>query len=148
MRGLATWRLWLLRGCYLLLAAGLGPIVWPRLASLSHAPSLMFGVVSCMFCALSGLALLGLRYPLAMLPLLGFEIAWKCLWLLCVALPQWYGGRLAPGVAETAAECAIVVIFLPAIPWSALAHGLAAGARGGAAREPGLAGSPRARLGA
>jgi hypothetical protein len=49
----------------------------------------MHGVVNSMLLALVLLAVVGLRYPLKMLPLLFWEIAWKARWLLALALPAW-----------------------------------------------------------
>lgn len=47
----------------------------------------MHGVVNSMLLALVLLAVLGLRYPLKMLPLLFWEIAWKATCLLLGSSP-------------------------------------------------------------
>ena len=39
--------------------------------------------------ALSILAVLGVRYPFKMLPLLFFELLWKVMWLVGWGLPLW-----------------------------------------------------------
>ena len=75
------------------------------------------GVIDCMLIALSGLALLGLRYPLQMLPILLFESAWKLLWLGVVALPMWLTGQLTAPYAAMTADLLWVVIILAVIPW-------------------------------
>ncbi|MCC4587992.1 hypothetical protein LL962_12910 [Xanthomonas sp. NCPPB 1067] len=69
------WRLYGLRAGYLLLVVGLGVQVWPGIVLRHDAWELMEGVVQCMLGAIGLLALLGLRSPLKMLPLLLFEIA-------------------------------------------------------------------------
>src|SRR5450432_2840115 len=89
MSDVSTFRLYLLRATYLLIAVGLGITIWPDLVQHALAgnptpratPSLLAGV--------SLLALLGLRFPLRMLPLLLFELIWKSIWLIAVALPLW-----------------------------------------------------------
>ena len=63
------------------------------------------------------LALVGLRHPVRMLPLLFWEVTWKALWLLRVALPLWAGGRLDPAATETAMECLMAVLIALVIPW-------------------------------
>jgi hypothetical protein len=55
------------------------------------------GVKVCMLFALSVLSILGLRYPLQMLPVLFWEFTWKASWLLAVALPHWRRGAMEPG---------------------------------------------------
>jgi hypothetical protein len=117
MSDLPTWRLYLLRAGYLLLAAGLGLTVWPGILNHTHDWELMHGVVVCMLGAMGALAVLGLRYPLQMLPLLFFELAWKTIWLLRVALPLWTAHKLDADSAETAFECLIAVVFVAVIPW-------------------------------
>lgn len=66
---------------------------------------------------MSALAVLGLRYPLQMLPILFFEMAWKTLWLIRIALPLWHNGQLDAATTETIYECLGVVIFPAVIPW-------------------------------
>ncbi len=83
---IAVWRLWLLRAGYLMLAAGMGMQIIP--VFLNHNPSnLDEGIVNSMLLALVILSVLGLRYPLKMIPLLFLEMAWKTAWLISVALP-------------------------------------------------------------
>jgi hypothetical protein len=111
-------RLNLLRAAYLLLVVGLGLTIWPSILSTGQEWPLMSGVVKSMLGALSALAILGLRYPLKMLPLLFFELGWKAIWLLRVALPGWQAGTLDESSITTAFECLAVVVMIPLIPWA------------------------------
>lgn len=110
-------RLYALRAAYLLIAVGLGIEIWPGILHHEQPWELMQGVVNCVLGAVSLLALLGLRYPLAMLPLLMFEMLWKGLWLLVVAAPLWRAGTMDGGVAATAFACLVGVVFPIVIPW-------------------------------
>ena len=69
-------RLYVLRATYLLLVVGLGATIVPLL--LSHEP-MTRGVIPSLLGAVWLLAFVGLRYPLQMLPLLLFELAWSIL---------------------------------------------------------------------
>ena len=117
MNEISTFRLYLLRAAYLLLVVGLGSEIWPAILNHTKPWELMHGVVVCMLGALSLLALLGLRYPLQMLPLLFFELTWKAIWLLRVAVPLWSAHRMDPDTADTANQCLMAAIFLILIPW-------------------------------
>jgi hypothetical protein len=111
------WRLYALRGTYFLVAALMGSQIWPLV--FRHRPwELMHGVAIAMLAAVTALALLGLRYPLKMLPLLFVEFAWKSIWLLSVALPIWRSGQAFDAdTAETVKACLMGVIFPLVIPW-------------------------------
>ena len=117
MTEVAVWRLHALRAGYLLLVVGLGLVVWPGIIHHVKPWSLMGGVVQCMLGAMGALAVLGLRYPLRMLPLLFFEMAWKALWLIVVALPLWRAGTMDADTTETAFECLLVVLIVAVVPW-------------------------------
>jgi hypothetical protein len=110
-------RLYALRAGYLLLVVGLGSMIWPGIIDHEKPWTLMQGVVQAMLAAMSALAVLGLRYPLQMLPLLFFEVAWKLIWLIVVAFPLWSANQMDANTFETAIECLMVVIFLIVIPW-------------------------------
>jgi hypothetical protein len=117
MADVSPLRLNLLRAGYLLLGLGLGSVVWPGVIRHDQPWELSRGVVHCILAALSALALLGLRYPLRMLPLLLFEMAWKAIWLLVVALPLSRSGGMDADTAETAYECLMAVAFVLVTPW-------------------------------
>jgi hypothetical protein len=117
MTEISILRLIALRAGYLLLVAGLGSEIWPGILHPTRPWELMHGVVICMLGALSALSLLGLRYPLRMLPLLFFELAWKTIWLVRVALPLWSAHRMDADTAETAVECLVAIVFVAVIPW-------------------------------
>ena len=117
MTQVPLWRLHALRAGYLLLVVGLGLEIWPGIIHHDRPWELMQGVVHCMLAALSALAILGLRYPLQMLPLLFFEVAWKAIWLVVVALPLWSAQRMDPDTLDTANDCLMAVIFVAVIPW-------------------------------
>jgi hypothetical protein len=77
----------------------------------------MHGVVNSMLLALVLLAVLGLRYPLKMLPFLFWEIAWKATWILAVALPARQRQTMDADTWDTTFACLISVIFLFVMPW-------------------------------
>ena len=114
-------QLYLLRAAYLLLVVGLGLTVWPAMFQhVPWAPTLCpwNGVGNSLLAAPSLLALLGLRYPLKMLPLLFFELSWKSIWLLGVALPMWTSHtQIDADVAQTIQACLMGIIFPIVIPW-------------------------------
>ena len=113
---LPLWRVNLLRVGYLVLGGGLAVYKWPLF--FNHEPwSLAEGTVQCLLVAMSVLALLGLRYPLRMLPILLFEVGWKALWLGIVALPLWSNGRLEGAFLTETNKVLWVVIVAAVIPW-------------------------------
>ena len=112
----AMWRINLLRLIYLLIALGLSSFVWQQLLFDSSEWSLMTGVAKSMFAAMALLALLGVRYPLQMLPVMLFEMLWKTIWLLLIALPAGLNGRWNV-VEATFYECVGIVLVYLIIPW-------------------------------
>lgn len=113
---LSLTRLHMMRAGYLLMGVGLAVVKWPLLSDASTMP-LYEGVTLCLLTAMSLLALLGLRYPVKMLPVLLFESAWKLLWLTVVALPKATSGTLDSATTETLWSCSLVVVILAVTPW-------------------------------
>ncbi len=118
MKDVSTFRLYLLRAMYLLIAAGLAATVWPHIVA---PPDLVAGpksVIRALLGALAVMSLLGLRYPLRMLPLLMFELLWKVIWVFASAAPMWLGPGLDGYASETLFACLIGVVLVPiVIPW-------------------------------
>jgi len=116
MTEVSLFRLYVLRAMYLLIVLGMGLQVWPVIVH--HKPwELMQGVVNCMLAAFAAISLLGLRYPLQMLPILLWELVWKVTWLAVVALPQWRAGTMDDATSENMFMCSFVVLVVIAIPW-------------------------------
>ncbi len=114
---IAPWRLNLLRIGYLVIGVGLALTLWPKMLDPHATWPLMSGVVKSMLTALSLLALVGLRYPLQMLPILFWELGWKLIWMIRVALPAWSSGAMDADTAQTLAECAPILLYVAIIPW-------------------------------
>jgi hypothetical protein len=110
-------RLYLLRFGYLVVAVGLALTKWPLLINHDRPWPLFEGVETCMLVALSLLAFLGVRYPLQMLPILVFELAWKFIWVAVVALPLWIANQMDPATLSVFYSCLVVLIVLAVIPW-------------------------------
>ncbi len=118
MPTIRTPRLLLLRAMYLLLAVGLGLSIWPAILFPAEVAADSKTVVRALLGAVGALALLGLRYPLRMIPLLLFELLWKAIWLVAFALPLWRVGALDANATQNALEClAGVVLVVLATPW-------------------------------
>jgi len=79
----------------------------PRAFTMPHA----------MLVEMSVLALLGIRYPLRMLPILLFEVAWKLTWLGVIALPLWSDNKFEGATREQAGDVLWVLIIIAVIPW-------------------------------
>jgi hypothetical protein len=119
-RDVSITRLYVLRVTYLLVGVGLALQIWPLiLRSAAVPPEHMQGAVRAMLAAVSLLALLGVRYPVQMLPLLLFEFTWKAVWVLAIGLQLWRADRLdAATTGDTWTTClGSLVFFALTIPW-------------------------------
>ncbi len=110
-------RLYLLRVGYLVLAVGLVAAKWPLIISHDGPWPLFEGVETCMLVALSLLFFLGLRYPIKMLPILLFEIAWKVIWLTVIAVPLLTTGQVDQPTLNVFYAVLWVVVPLAVLPW-------------------------------
>lgn len=114
---IAPFRLNLLRAGYLLLIIGLGLTLWPSILDPTTRWESSRGVVVMMLAGMSLLALIGLRHPLRMLPLLFWDLAWKAVWLLRVALPAWADDRLDAAMIGIMTDCLVAIVLIAVIPW-------------------------------
>lgn len=118
MTRVPVYRLYALRIAYLLIVLFLGFTIWPGIIHHSRVWPMMDGVGRAMLAAVAIVAAIGIRFPLQMLPVLFFEIAWKSIWLLAVGLPLWSANQLDPDSAENAKACLIgVILFSLVVPW-------------------------------
>src|SRR5918997_6384997 len=97
----STLRLYALRAMYAFTFVGLALTRWPGILNPPPGISNAGTVVGSFLGALSLLAVLGIRYPLKMLPLLFFELLWKVLWVLGWGLPLWFTQQLGLDNQET-----------------------------------------------
>ncbi len=109
-------RLYLLRAGYLFMGGGLALVKWPLLGD-AHTMPVYEGVTLCLLTAMSLLALVGLRHPVKMLPVLLLEVTWKLIWLGLVALPASRAGGLDPAMSEILVNCSFVVVIIAVVPW-------------------------------
>jgi hypothetical protein len=115
--GVSLPRLYLLRLGYLLVAVGIAVTKWPLIINHPVPWPLFEGVETCMLVALSLLSFLGLRYPLQMLPILLFELAWKFIWVAVVVVPLWISDQIDSATLQVFYSCLVVLIVLAVIPW-------------------------------
>lgn len=122
MSEVSTFRLYLLRAMYAFMVVGLaifklGPAALNP-GNLSPQDSVVISVLG----AFALLAVVGIRYPLKMLPLLFFEFGWKLVWVLAFGLPLLLSGQLDPnasfGGTETLVNCLLGIVLVPLVtPW-------------------------------
>lgn len=110
-------RLWVMRAMYLFMAVGIANMIWPSIVS--HDPALprMTGVAWALLGTIGLLSVLGLRYPLRMIPLLLFELTWKVIWLAAFAAPRWLDGTLDAAMRASVIETSLGAILFLVIPW-------------------------------
>lgn len=118
MSEVSTLRLYLLRAMYLLLAVGLGLTIWPYIIFPANSAADANTVVEALLGALALLSVVGIRYPIRMLPLLLFELLWKIIWVIAFALRMMLDTGLDAYASETLFACLIGVVLVPVvIPW-------------------------------
>jgi hypothetical protein len=114
-------RLYLLRGLYVFVVVGLVLVKWPLVIDKIIHPDTLWelkdGVITCMVTTFSLLCIVGIRYPLQMIPVLLWELIWKVLWLLIVALPLQISGQMDDATMQMFISISLVVIFPFIIPW-------------------------------
>ncbi len=114
---LPLWRLNAMRVGYALMGIGLAVVKWPLVIGYDSATPRFEGVVHILLTAMGLLALLGLRYPVRLIPILLFECLWKLMWLGVVALPAVMAGDVDDAMGETIFSCSFVVVILAVTPW-------------------------------
>ena len=117
MNEVSVFRLYVLRAMYLFIVVGLGVYLWPDILNPRKHWELMEGMASCMLAAFSLLCILGLRFPLQMLPVLLWEVFWKTLWLIRFPLRQWMAGHVDESIKPSIFAISMVALVYIAIPW-------------------------------
>lgn len=111
-------RLNILRAYYAFMAFGTAAVFWPSLLNHSHEWGIAHGAQYSLLAALSPLALLGIRYPLKMLPVICYEFAWKALWFVFIVAPLYAADRMTDDVWANVFACGIAIILTPLVlPW-------------------------------
>lgn len=113
----AMWRIHLLRVGYLLIAVVMGVAVWQQVLFQAGPWPASRVVAKSMLAALALLCVLGIRYPLQMLPLMLFETLWKTVAIGLIILPAWWAGRMTPDLQVLFAECIGIVVVYLVMPW-------------------------------
>lgn len=113
----AMWRINAIRFLSLLMALVMGTLVWNQMLFESADWEWNRGLAKSMLAALALLSLLGVRYPLQMLPLMLYEIAWKTTWLLLIALRAWLNGKWNADIEALFNDCIGIIIAYFIVPW-------------------------------
>ena len=115
---LPLYRLYLLRVLYALIAVAQGLQTWPAILHHTHPWDFWHGVGMSFLGALTLLALLGVRYPVRMMPLLMFEFTWKLIWVLAAYLPHYLAHTVDADLADNLFPIFLGVVVVPLVlPW-------------------------------
>ena len=113
----------LMRAMYLFISAGLFITVWPRILFPTNELANSYTVIDAMLGSMAVISLLGIRYPIKLLPILLFELLWKLMWVVNFAGRAWLNDSLDHYATETLFACALGIILTPiVIPWNYVIH--------------------------
>lgn len=102
----ANYLVWALAGLFLALPPLIDPDPTAR------------GMVDSMFGGLWVMGILGVRYPIRMLPIFLFEFVWKTMWVLAFGIPQWTSGEGSPRLYDDLVSIGNgPILFGLIIPW-------------------------------
>lgn len=111
--GVSVLRLYALRCMYLLNCGLVGGGVWVELVHRNEPWDPIRGVAFSFWAALAGLSALGVRYPLAMLPIIFMQLFYRTFWLLAVAVPLLAAGRSSDLTQGFLVAVALEIIVIP-----------------------------------
>jgi hypothetical protein len=115
---LPLYRLYVLRVAYALIGVLQGLHTWPAILHRTHPWDFWHGVAMSFLGALTLLALLGIRYPVRMMPLMIFEFTWKLIWVLAAYLPPYLAHSVDPDLADNFFSIGLGVVIVPLVlPW-------------------------------
>jgi len=115
---LPLYRLYLLRAMYAVLGFLQGYMTWSAIVRHTGPWEFWEGASRSFLGALTLLSLLGIRYPVRMIPLLMYEFAWKLVWTLAIYLPLYLGHRVDPDNADSFWSIFAGVVVVPLLlPW-------------------------------
>jgi len=110
--------IYLLRLLYFLVVIYVARDSWTVILTHQGSWDYMRAVAYSVWAAYASLSILGLIHPLKMLPIVLFEIFYKSIWLIIVALPLWSKNQLVGSPAE---QLTYAFLWLPlpllAVPW-------------------------------
>jgi len=116
--GVRKINIYLLRALFTLIFVFVGKSSWTYIGVNYGVLDPMEGVVWCVWASFSVLSMVGIIYPLKMLPLILLEILYKVIWLLVVAYPLWSVGQIEGSDAEGLLLPFLWVILpIVAVPW-------------------------------
>jgi hypothetical protein len=111
-------RLNILRAYYALMALGTAAIFWPPLVHHTAAWGVDNGAQYSLLGALTPFAIVGLRYPLKMLPIILYEFLWKAIWFIFVVLPLFSADQMTDVEWSNVFACGIAIVLTPIVmPW-------------------------------
>src|SRR5580692_2728368 len=110
---LPLYRLYVLRAAYLVIGLAQGSRTWPAILHHPLPWDFWHGVGVSFLGALTLLCLLGVRYPVKMMPLLVFELTWKLIWVLAAWLPLYLGHALDADTARSFSGIFAGVVVVP-----------------------------------
>ena len=111
------WRIHALRIIYLLIAGVMAIPAWQQVIFESADWGPLLVTQRSMLASLALLSVLGIRYPLAMLPVLLLETIWKTAALIFVIFPAWAGERMTPELEMLFTRTIGIIVAYIAIPW-------------------------------
>jgi hypothetical protein len=115
---LPLYRLYLLRASYALIGLVQGGQTWTAIFHHTKTWTMWHGVSMALIGAFTALCLLGIRYPVKMLPLMIFELGWKLLWVLAAWLPLYLAHSVDADTAKQFFPIALGVVIVPLVlPW-------------------------------
>lgn len=116
---LPTFRLNLMRIAYLVMGVGIAFLKWPLFFQEGGVAAMPVfeGVVAALLTGMGLLALLGLRYPVALLPILVLESLWKLIWMGAVGVPHLVAGGMTTEMSTVFSSILVGVIVIAVTPW-------------------------------
>lgn len=116
---LSLFRVNLMRGLYFLTFIGLAKQAWTEILFPVEALGYLEGVAFSFWASYATLMVIGVRYPLKMLPFLFLQLLYKATWALGVYLPMKSEGLVSPAAESFLWICVVAVILdLVVIPWA------------------------------